>query len=56
MLKVSGVKAIRDFLTIIKNSDLYFLTIYNVKLNKGEFTDIFKLIKLIKQFYKFNHI
>jgi len=56
ILKVSEVRIIRNFLAVIRNSDLYFLIIYSVKFNKGEFTDIFKLIKLFKQFYKFNHI
>jgi len=47
-LKVNKIKAIRDFLTVIRNNDLYFSIIYNVKFNKNEFIDIFKLIKLFK--------
>jgi len=56
MPKVNGVRIIRDFLVIIRNSDSHFLTIYNVKFNKNKLTDIFNLIKLFKQFYKFNYI
>jgi len=48
VLKVNGIKTIRDFLIAIRSSDLYFLIIYSVKLNKGEFTDIFNLIKLFR--------
>jgi len=56
ILKVSGIKVIRDFLTVIKSSDSHFLAIYSVKFNKGELTDMYDLIKLFKQFYKLNYI
>jgi len=54
--KINEIRIIRNFLIIIRNSDLHFLIIYNVKFNKGELTDTFKLTKLFKQFYKLNYI
>jgi len=48
ILKINEIKTIRNFLTAIRNNDLYFLIIYNVKFNKNELIDIFKLIKNFK--------
>jgi len=56
MAEISEIKMIRDFLTVIKNVNLYFLIVYNVVFNRNKFTDIFEFIKLFKQFYRFNNI
>jgi len=46
--KINRIKVIRDFLTIIKGANSYFLIIYNVIFNQNKFIDIFEFIELFK--------
>jgi len=56
MPKVSGIKIIRNFLFVIKKKNFYFFIIYIIIFNRGEFINIYELIKLFRQFYIFKNI
>jgi len=56
MPKVNEIKAIRDFLFVIKKKNPYFFAVYIVAFNRNKFINIYELVEFFRQFYKLKNI